>query len=527
MAARRKTTRGRGSSRSPAEDPGRRAVDFINRLTHTGDFNGRPFELRPWQEEPVRRIFGTLQPNGLRRYSTVFAAFPRKQGKTELAAAILLYLLLGTGKRDQQLYSASGDREQAALIFRAAASMIRNDPRLSAVCQVYDGYKRIACDPLNSFYQALSSDAPRKHGLRPNAVLIDEVHVLPNRELFNALVTAFGATVEPLTIMITTAGFDRTSLCYEQWKYAERVRDGEIDDPSFLPVLFAAGPEDDWTAEATWRKAMPALGDFCQLDFIRRECKRAQELPAYENVFRQLYLNQWTEQALRWIKVDDWLACGGPIDRQALRGMPCYAGLDLGVTGDMSALCLAFPDGRGGYLFLWHFWAPREGKWREEARNRDRYELWARQGWLTLTPGNTTDHQRIEDDIVELNEVHPIRQLDGDRAYATQILSRLFNVHGLPVKGISQGAVTMNEPTRRFEELVLAGRVRHGDNPIAAWNVANAAIRRNSTGLMHLDKERATERIDGLAACLNSLAAATECPDNEPSVYESRGLLFI
>jgi phage terminase large subunit-like protein len=352
--------------------------------------------------------------------------------------------------------------------------------------------------------------------------------VLPNRDLFNALTTGFATRREPLTIMITTAGHDRTSLCYEQWKYARGVRDGLIDDPTFLPILYEADPSDDWTAEETWRKAMPALDDFCSLDFIREECKRAQSLPAYENTFKQLYLDLWTEQATRWLTVEAWNACGGPISVDDLRGQPCYGGLDLGVTGDMAAYALAFPGDDGGVSFVCHFWAPKDGRWQDEPRNRDRYEQWAREGYLTLTPGNTTDHQQIEDDIVAWNEVYPLRQLDADRAYATQLLTRLLNIHGLPVKGISQGPVTMNEPTRRFEEIVLAQQVRHGDNPVLAWNVANAVIRRNTTGLMILDKEQAGERIDGLAACLNALAAMTTGdPDTGPSVYETRGVLHI
>lgn len=514
------TTRSESTSSCTANP----AVDFINSLLHTGDFVGAPFDLRPWQESIVRRIF---DESGRARYRKVFIALPRKQGKTELTAAILLYLLFGTGKRGQRIFSASGDREQASLIFGAASSMIRQSRSLSECSLVFDGYKRIKIEPLDSTYQALSSDAPRKHGLRPSVVLLDELHVLPNRDLFTALMTAFGATIDPLTIMITTAGFDRTSVCYEQWQYALGVRDGTIDDPSFLPIIYAADPEDDWTSEETWRKAMPALGDFCQLDFVRDECRQAQQLPAYENTFKQLLLNLWTEQATRWLQLAQWDACKGEVDRAALRGRPCYGGLDLGVTGDMSAYVLIFPLGNGKWALLPRFWAPKDGKWRQELRNKDRYDLWARQGILALTPGNATDHQQIEDEIVALSEIYPLRKLCADRAYATQLLSRLFNLHGLPVEGISQGPVMMNEPTRRFEELVMGASVVHDGNPILAHNVASAVVRRNSTGLMHLDKEKATERIDGLAATLNAFAASTDCTDNEASVYESRGIICL
>jgi phage terminase large subunit-like protein len=522
----------------PKPDLGTEAVEFIDCLTHTGDYNGVKFALRPWQESMVRNLFGTLRPDGSRRYTRAFWALPRKQGKTELAAAILLYLLLGTGRRGQQLYSASGDRDQAALIFRAAAEMIRNDPELESVCHVYDGYKRIVCEPLGSFYQALSSDAPRKHGLRPSAIIFDELHVLPNRDLFNALTTAFGATREPLTIMITTAGHDRTSLCYEQWKYAEGVRDGLIDDPTFYPVIYAADPEDDWTSEEVWHKAMPGLGDFCEIEFVRQECKRAQQLPAYENIFKQLLLNLWTEQALRWLSTEAWARCGGPKFVEAdLYGESCYAGFDAGVVGDMSVYVMVFPiegDERR-YRVLAHGWVPERGRWRDEPRNRDRYEDWHRRGYLTYTKGTTTDHQAIEDWIADVHlgitrdpdTTFPLILLLADKAYCNQLVTNLYNRHKLPIEGLPQTPARLNEPMRLLEELVISGRIEHGDNPILSWNVANAVMHKNSAGLMELDKEQATERIDGLAALIDALKGVTSAPDSEQSVHAEEGVLLL
>lgn len=500
-------------------------VDFVNALHHTGDFTGVPFALRPWQEKIVRAIF---DPSGKAQYRQVFIGLPRKQGKTELVAAILNFLLFGTGKRGQKIFSGSGDRDQAALIYGAAASMIRQSEALSSCSLVYDGYKRIACEPLGSSYQALSSEASRKHGLRPSVILLDEVHVFPNRDLYTALMTAFGATIDPLTLMITTAGWDRTSLCWEQWKYARDVRDGLIDDPEFLPILYETAPEADWTSESVWREAMPALGDFCQLDFIKSECKKAQNLPAYENTFRQLYLNQWTEQASRWLKVEQWAACGGWFDPKILWEKPCYGGLDLGVTGDMSVFVLLFPSDDGTFQVLAHGWAPKDGRWRQEPKNRDRYEAFARLGYLTFTDGDTTDHGVIKRSIVEWADRYPLRQLYSDRAYATQILTELSNDHGLPVKGIPQGPISLNESMVKLEELVIGGQIRHGDNPILAWNVQNAVMRRTTTGLMQLDKSRASERIDGVAALINAIAASVADPiDFGASVYETRGVLVL
>ena len=504
--------------------PGDRVVKFVNQLVHTGDYYGQPFRLRRWQEDILRKVVGTIRPDGQRQYRKAFIALGRKQGKTELAAALLLYLLLGTGKKSQKLYSASGDRAQAALIFHAAASMIRADPTLSRLCLVYEGYKRIVCEQFESTYEALSSDAPRKHGLGPSVVLFDEVHVLPNRDLHDVLTTGFGARREPLTLYVTTAGWDQTSLCYELWDYARKVRDGVIDDPTFLPILYETEASEDWTDEAVWRKAMPALGDYCSLEFIRDECRKAKELPAYENTFRQLYLNQWTEQAERWLQVEKWKACAG-LDATSLDGRECFAGLDLGVTGDMSALARAFPNDAGGLDVLMKFWAPRDGRWRNEYRNRDLYLLWEKLGWLTFTDGETTDFDQVERDIVALNEATPFRALFADRAYASHLLTRLFNGFGIPVKGIPQGPITLNEAMVALEAMILDGRLRHAGDPVLAWNVSNATAKRNPTGLMHLDKSGTTRRIDGLAALIDAVAAYTAEGGEERSVYNDRGIL--
>jgi phage terminase large subunit-like protein len=518
------------TKRSKPPLPGQEVVDFINGLTHTGDFNGVPFELREWQEKMVRPLFGNLRPDGRRQFTKAFWAMPRKQGKTELAAAIVLYLILGTGKREQRIYSASGTAEQAALIYDAASTMVRNDPRLDEICRCYDGFKKIKCEPLGSFYDALSSDAPTKHGLNPSAVIFDELHVLPNRALYTALTTGFATRREPLTLMITTAGFDKTSLCYEKWKYAEDVLAGRVTDPEFQAVIHAASDEDDWTAEETWRKAMPGLGDFCSMDWVRSQCAEAQQNAVNENAFKQLQLNIWTAQSVKWINDAAWQACGEPFDLARLKGRPCFAGLDMGLSGDMTAFARAFRDPDGGVTVLLSYWTPIDGTWRKEYRNEDRYPIWHQQGHLKYTPGNIRDRSQIVRDIVAMDDETPVQMLFADRAYATETLTDLYNDHGFQdrLKGITQGPVQMNESCVKLDELIASRKIRHGGNPILAWNAANAVLRRNHTGLVNLDKESATERIDGLAAVLNALAAMCSEPgDDGESVYNHRGILFL
>lgn len=430
---------------------------------------------------------------------------------TELAAGVLLYLLLGTGKTDQRIYSASGDRAQASLIYHAASRMVRQDPTLDRLCLTYDGYKRIVHEPSGNVYEALSSEAYSKHGLGPSAVLFDEVHVLRDREFHDVLTTGFGARTEPLTWYITTAGWDRLSLCYQLWSHAEAVRDGLRQDPTFLPILYAASKEMDWRSEDTWRLAMPALGDFCSIEFIREEYQRALHEPSFENTFKQLYLNLWTEQAERWIGMDRWAACGTmPLVEDDFDGRECFGGLDLAQTGDMAAFSRVFQEPSGGFGVLCRFYAPEQGRWRDEPQNRELYRVWAQQGCLTLTPGEEIDFNRIEADVVAADERTPISLLLADRAFALQLCTRLMNTHGFGerVQFLPQTPIRLNEPTLELERLVNSGKFRHGGHPVLSWNAQNATVRRNATGLILLDKSRSSGRIDGLAATVNAIAAA-------------------
>ncbi len=504
------------------------AVEFINSLHHTGDYWGKPFALRPWQERIVRQIFDW---RGKPKYEEVFLGIARKQGKTELAAAILLYLVFGTGRKGQRIYSAAGDHSQAALIYNAAANMIRQSQTLSDFSQVYKSTKRIEFNPNDCSYEALSADHALKYGLWPSAVMMDELWVMPNRELYKALMTGFGATIKPFTMLISTAGWDKTSLCWEQWNYARGVRDGLIQNKDYLPILYETDGNADWTSEDVWRAAMPGLDDFCPLKFIRKECEKAQELPAHENSFKQLYLNIWTEQAERWISALAWDACGYqafPFDATSLEGAYCYAGFDGAVTGDMVCLWLLFPMPDGTFRTAGRAWAPRDGKWRNELRNKDHYLRWHQMGLLRFTAGNAIDEDQVEREIVELYERFPFYLMLADRAYSQRLLNRLYNSSMIPIKAIPQGPVSLNEACVKLEKLVLDRQIHHGSNEILDWNIANASLRRGTTGLVHPDKSAATERIDGLGALINAIAAMVSDPENRAaSVYDSPGSLAL
>jgi phage terminase large subunit-like protein len=286
-------------------------VRLINQLTHTkGPFAGQPFMLRPWQEKRIIRPLFAINPaTGLRQHRTCLLMMPRKNGKTELCAALAIDGLLFDNEIGAEVYSAANDKDQAALCFNVAAQMIRNDPELAAACEIIDSQKRIVHRKTGSVYRAISAEAYSKHGLNASRVIYDELHAAPNRDLWDVLASSTGARAQPLVIAISTAGYDRHSILWELYAHAKNVLADPSIDPTFLPVIWEAPAAADWRAEATWRHANPALGDFRSLEELRVACARAQEIPAQENSFRRLYLNQWTEQASRWIQLPAWDAC--------------------------------------------------------------------------------------------------------------------------------------------------------------------------------------------------------------------------
>lgn len=528
MATSRRAGSGTACSASSGADPGERAVRFLNNLQHTGDFAGEPFRLRPWQEAPIRKLFGTTRPDGRRRYRKTFWALPRKQGKTELVAGSALYLMMGQGKPNRRIYTAAGDTKQAALIFGAACDMIRADPVLDARTVIYKSYRRIEYPEGESTLEVLSSVPRSKHGLGPTDVLIDEYHVV-DEELINVLVTGFAARREPLLWMITTAGCNRFSACYREWQYALRVRDDPSIDPEYLPIIYAADPGDDWQDEATWFKAMPALGDFCDLDFIRSEFRSAKERPGEENRVRNLYLNQWVEQAVRWISPDAWDACRAEVVEADYEGRECYAGLDLSSKHDLTALALAFPNDRGGYDLLLYFWLPGESIDARVKSDKVEYDVWVRQGFIEKTEGARIDYDAIRDRIEDLATRFEILGLAFDPQFAGQLANQLHrNGNGLPVIETPNNHTNLNPAALEFERLVAEQKLAHPGNPVMDWCVDNVAITKRLEMILP-SKAKSNERIDGVMAAVMALAAALKDDDRGEvdSVYDDRGITFL
>lgn len=495
-----------------------RAVRLINQLTHTkGPSAGDSFKLRPWQRDIVRRLF-KVRKDGLRQYRTMLLMLPRKNGKSEICAALAIYFLMLDGEIGAEVYSAAADRDQAALVFNVAAQMIRNDAQLSAECDILDSQKRIVHKKTGSVYRAISAEAYSKHGFNASAVIYDELHAAPNRELWDVLSTSQGARSQPIMIAISTAGYDRHSILYELYTHAKRVQENPTIDPTFLPIIYEAPIDADWDDEAVWRASNPALDDFRSLEEMRAAAVRARSIPAQQNAFRRLYLNQWTEQSERWLDMATWDTCAGQIDREDLRGRPCYAGMDLGSTKDITALVLVFPDD-GRYDVLPFFWIPEDNIRQRVQRDRVPYDEWVKAGAMRTTPGNVCDYDAIRECIRELAEEFDIREIGYDRWGATQLVTQLQG-DGATCVPIGQGFSSLSGPTKELEKLVLSGSLQHGGHPVLRWMAGNVAIEQDAAGNIKPSKKASTEKIDGIVALVMALDRATRNPEPQPSVWE-------
>lgn len=483
------------------QDAADRAVAFFAEcLTHvTGEWRGQPFILADWQATIVRDIFGWKRADGTRKYRTVFIAVPRKAGKTTLAAGLALYALYCDGEPGAQVINAAADREQAALCFEAAQGMVKAEPALESRSTVYR--RSIVVPNSGSSYKVLSSEAYSKHGMSCSYIGADELHAWPDRELWDVLTTSTGARRQPLTVATTTAGFDRHSICFELWDYAIKVRDGIVTDDTFYPAIFAADKDDDWTDPAVWHKAHPGLGISVKQDYFEQECAKAKALPSYENTFRRLLLNQWTESDVRWLSMDAWDACGEALPD--LAGATCYAGLDLSSTTDITALVLAFPIGGKVYLKP-YFWIPEEGIERRVRRDRVPYDQWAKDGVIQTTPGAVIDYEFIRAKLGDLAEKFHIKEVAIDRWNATQLSTQLAG-DGFEVVGFGQGFASMASPTREFERLVIGQDLAHGGNPVLRWMASNVSVEMDAAGNMKASKKKSTERIDGIVAAIMAI----------------------
>lgn len=516
---------------TPLADPhgrGERAVQFVKRLRlFEGKRAGQPFPLARWQERIIRRTYGDTDASGRRRVRTVFILLPRGNGKTTLASALGGLHLFGPEKdAGGQVIAAAADREQATIAYRALQAMIQQDAKLTSITSVTPSNKTILHPKSRSIFKAISHEAYTKHGMNVSCLIADEVHAWPTRELWDVLRTSMGKREEPLTIVITTAGVGVHGLAFELYDYAKKVASGTIDDPTFLPVLFEAPADADWKDEDVWRSVNPAVASgFASLDHLRNEARAAQEIPAQREAFKRLYLNMWSDGAAApWLDMSVYDEGAGPVALDSLKGNPCWLGVDLSSTEDLTAIVAAFPQEDGRVLVHPWFFCPQATLRRRQERDQVPYLQWAEDGHLIATPGEVIDHEYVFQVIADLAAEHSIQEIAIDRAMSAMVVNRLQEI-GLPVAYHGQGFLGMSPAVKEAQRLILSRRLIHGGHPVLRWNFQNVVIDEDPAGNLKFNKKRSAEKIDGAVACAMAVhrAASTE----GPSPYEEHGLVFI
>ena len=449
-------------------------------------------------------------------------------GKSELAAAIALLLTCGDGEQRAEVYGAAADRNQASIVFNVAADMVRMCPPLAKRVKILDSMKRLIYQPTGSVYQVLSADVKNKHGFNTHGVVFDELHTQPNRKLYDVLTKGSGdARTQPLYFLITTAGDNQNSICWEVHQKAVDLLEGRKTDSTFYPVIYGADMDDDWTDPKVWKKANPSLGITVTMDKVEAAFESAKQNPAEENSFRQLRLNQWVKQAVRWMPMDKWDACSFKVDPKSLKGRICYGGLDLSSSTDITAFVLVFPpeDEDDKYAILPYFWIPEETIDLRVRRDHVNYDLWERQGYIKTTEGNVVHYGFIENFIEKLGMEYNIREIAFDRWGAIQMTQNLESM-GFTVVPFGQGFKDMSPPTKELMKLTLEEKLAHGGHPVLRWMMDNIFVRTDPAGNVKPDKERSSEKIDGAVATIMALDRALRNDGvNTGSVYDERGIL--
>ena len=501
------------------EEAADRAVNFIEKFcTHVkGELAGKAFILEKWQKDDiVRPLFGWKDKDtGLRKYRTCYVEIPRKNGKSNLAAALALYLMFADGEPGAEIISAAGDRGQANIVYHIAQEMIKNNKHLRSKAKVL----RNTIEYKSSWYKSISAEAYTKHGLNCHGIIFDELHTQPNRELWDVLTTSVGARRQPLIISLTTAGHDRASICYEMHEYSEGVINGSIEDDSFLPVLYKAEPDDDWTDPETWKKANPGYGSICNEAYFMDAVKKAKSNPSMINSFLRLHLNIWTSAETAWIPDDIYMKGDKLIPFDRLPSLPAYGGLDLASTQDLTAFALIFRDDENEcfYLLCHQFVNSVKAHNKKLAAGVD-YLNYEREGDITITPGNVTDYRIVKQYILDQCAKYDVQEIGYDPKFSTYIVAELTEEE-ITMQPMAQNITSMNGPTKEMEMEIMKGNVIHGGNKCLRWQFGCAIIYTDNNENKRVIKEqKENKKVDGVIASIIALNSYVQNASNNEDI---------
>ncbi len=500
------------------ESKAQNVITFFEALVPpSGRHKDKPFTLLKWQRDTLWDVYGTVDEDGFRQYQYVWIELPKKNGKSTLASGIALYHLHADGEPSAEVYGCAGDKDQAKIVFKGAKVMTQKCKALSRRSRIVASENTIYAG--DSYYMALSSDVPTKHGLNPSAIIFDEIHTQPDRHLWDVMTFGSGsARDQPIVWVITTAGDDpdRNSIAWELHDYAMRVASGDIIDPTWYVVIFAYDGDDIYNEE-NWYKANPSLGHTIKIDAIRKLAHKAQQNAANEKLFRWLVLNQWVSTKLTgWLPLELFDNTVGDWDMESLLGKECYIGLDLSSTTDLTAISAIFPP-QGAQLdwrVIWLGFIPEENMRERIEKDHVPYDQWVEKGYIIATPGTVVDYTIVKQTILLWCALYKVKEIDADRAFAAMLLQELEKDYQLVCVHVPQTMVGLTNAMNQIEVELKAGTMTHQDNLTARWCFGNTSIAVNGSGLKKYVKETkgrgtiTTKRIDFTAAMVIAEARA-------------------
>lgn len=502
-------------------------IEFIGMLNLVDDFYGQPFVLLDWQHKVLWDVYGTVE-NNRRQYRYAYLEIPKKNGKSTLIAAIALYHLV-CDPQGGQIFCCAADRQQAEIIYKAACGMREQNPDLEEILKLTDSKKEIKNTITGTTFKVLSAEAYTKHGLNPTVVIFDELHAQPNRNLWDVMTFGAGAArKEPLWWVITTAGDDpdRHSIGWEIHDKAQKIIDGEHENPAWYAKIYGAPEDADIYDEATWYAANPSLGKAISIESVRQEAIDARNSEGAEKLFRWLRLNQWVSiKRIGWLPLTLWDTTDGKWNPAELIGKRCYAGLDLSSTTDLTALKLLFPpqDGFDDWREISEAWIPEDSMKERVARDGVPYDHWVKSKHLHVTPGNAVDYEFVEARILAVNQQYDIQMLGTD-PWNSRMLTQRLEKGGVKLYEVPQNMANMSPAMKEQERLMRTGSYTHENNPVARWCFGNTNIAVDGNNNIKPMKNKSAEKIDITVAGIIAMAVAIQMGATVESVYEKRGM---
>lgn len=501
-----------------------RAIRFIEKLKHTkGEWAGQRFRLEPWQQFVLWNIFGWKNSDGSRRFRYAYIEIARKNGKTALSAGIGLYMLFADGESRPEVYSAATVKDQAKICFSDAVEIVKATDLKNYLTPYRNS---IVYELKGGTMKPLSSDYGTHDGLNPSCGIIDEFHAHKDSGMFDVIKSAFGARRQPLMFIITTAGFDKSGVCYAYRENVIKVLRGVNEDDSLFGIIYTLDDKSEWDDPKMWIKANPNLGVSLSADYLADQVKDAKNRPeAVRNVMTK-NVNLWVDAERTWILDDVWQKCIGTTDPADLKGCACWGGLDLSNVSDITAYVLLFHE-NDRFQLLPHFWIPEEKMLEKIRKENINYDKWVSEGYVTVTSGNVIDYDFVKADILRIVADYDLRTSAYDRWNSSQTIIDLQN-EGMECNPFGQGYGSMSAPTKEFEKLVLTEKIEHFGNPVLRWMLASTLVKTDPAGNIKPDKEKSTQKIDGIVAAIMALGEwMTAQANDESNPYENRGLLTL